>query len=313
MLRVLKPGMQSTLQGSPRVGQRHLGVPYSGPADPVSMALANRLVGNAPTDTALEIPLGDFTSEATKPCSVALTGTQGDLTRNGSPAPFHRTIQLKPGDILDLRPPPKGMRSYLAIRSGFVASAFLGSTSTYLPAGFGGFERRALQAGDELQAANDAVTSEELATPELLRFPIGDGFALRACPSAETHLLSEGAQGRLFGNLFKIGAQATRMGLTLEGRAIIPASDGMMKSAPVFPGTVQGPPSGQPIILLSDAQTTGGYPRIAHIIRADRHLLGQLRPGDFVRLGKTSPDDAVELYQKQAALFADWLDATSLE
>lgn len=87
----------------------------------------------------------------------------------------------------------------------------------------------------------------------------------------------------------------------------------MMKSAPVFPGTVQGPPSGQPIILLSDAQTTGGYPRIAHIIRADRHLLGQLRPGDLVRLEKTSPDDAVELYQKQAALFADWLDTTSLE
>lgn len=312
MLCVLKPGMQSTLQGNPRTGQRHLGVPYSGPADPVSMALANRLVGNTPTETALEITLGDFTVETMKPCSVALTGTQGDLTVNGSLQAFHRTLHLKPGDILDLRPPPMGMRSYLAIRSGFVASAFLESASTYLPAGFGGFEGRALKAGDKLQAVNDTVTTEELTTPEMLRFPIGDGFALRACPSAETHLLSEGAQVRLFGNLFKIGIQATRMGLTLEGQAIIPASDGMMKSAPVFPGTVQGPPSGQPIMLLSDAQTTGGYPRIAHIIRADRHLLGQLRPGDFVRLDKTSPDEALELYRKQAARFGNWVNTSEL-
>ncbi|MEL7032139.1 MAG: biotin-dependent carboxyltransferase family protein [Pseudomonadota bacterium] len=307
MLRIVKPGLQTTLQGASRKGYRHLGIPFSGPADALSMALANRLVDNAIDATCLEITYGGFEAEFERDCTIAVTGAGEQVLISADAAPLHQTVQIKAGDRVKIERPHSGTRSYLAIRSGFQARVQFGSTSTYMPAHLGGIEGRALQLDDVLRAISDPEFELEKQTPESLR-PFFDGrFALRATRSAETELLSGAACNSLFNSTFTVGRQATRMGIALEGHDLAPESDGMMESAPVFPGTIQCPPSGQPIVLLCDAQTTGGYPRIAHIARCDRHLLGQARPGDQIRLLHRTPVQAVEDYERKRALLDHWL------
>ena len=307
MLRILKAGLQSTLQGAPRLGHRHLGIPYAGPADPLSMALANRLVCNAREATCVEIMFGGFEAEIEDDCAVAVTGAADHLSVSGEERAPHSTWRLRRGDTVKIDPPQAGSRTYLAIHSGFKAEVLFGSESTYLPAAFGGYEGRALQAGDVLAANGAAAITKTLQTPEVLRPTFTHAFALRTCSSGESDLLAPEALSALFEETFTAGRQATRMGLSLEGHPLSVASDGKMKSAPVFPGTIQCPPSGTPIVLLCDAQTTGGYPRIASIARCDRHLLGQIRPGDQVRLLKRAAEAALTEYAEKQAILDGWL------
>lgn len=307
MLRIVKPGLQTTLQGASRKGCRHLGIPFSGPADALSMALANRLVDNALDATCLEITYGGFEAKIDRDCTIAVTGAGERVLISADAVPLHQTLQIKAGDRIEIERPRSGARSYLAIRSGFQARVQFDSPSTYLPAQLGGFEGRALRADDVLRSISYPQFELVKQTPESLR-PFFDGrFALRATRSAETELLSGAACKSLFNSTFTVGRQATRMGIALEGHDLSPESDGMMESAPVFPGTIQCPPSGQPIALLCDAQTTGGYPRIAHIARCDRHLLGQARPGDQIRLLHRTPAQAVKDYERKRALLNQWL------
>ena len=308
MLRIRKAGLQTTLQGKARIGQRHMGMPYAGPADPLSMALANRLVDNPADATCLEITYGGFEAKIEVACSMALAGAPSELSVSGKSHPFHTTLHLLPGDTLTLAPPIHGVRAYLAIHSGFEAAMQFGSSSTYLTAGIGGLEGRALRAGDVLRARGTAAFGATLETPETLRPVFTHQFALRATRTSETDLLTAHSERALFSEMFTIGRQTTRMGLALTGHTLSVESDGMMKSAPVFPGTVQCPPSGLPIVLSCDAQTTGGYPRIASIARCDRHLLGQMRPGDQVRLLHRAPDAALEDDQRKQSFFSDWLE-----
>ena len=309
MLRVIKPGLQTTLQGAPRRGHRHFGLPYAGPADTLSMALANRLVGNALDATTLEITYGGFEATVEASCSVAVTGALGELKVAGHRASTHTSLHVEAGDRIEVTPPQHGMRAYLAIRSGFAASEAFGSTSTYLPAALGGLDGRAVQAEDALRPLGNPRFESTLETPDSHRPQFGDAVALRACASAETDLLSRSDRARMFSETFTAGRQATRMGVSLTGHALAPNSDGTMKSAPVFPGTVQCPPSGEPVLLLCDAQTTGGYPRIASIARCDRHLLGQIRPGDLIQLLERTPESALNDYQDKQRLLNDWLVA----
>lgn len=307
MFAVTKPGLQTTLQAAPRIGFRHFGVPYSGPADPLSHALANRLVGNSLDTAALEITYGGFEAEIEENCTIAITGTYDQIKVSGRNVPAHTSLHLKAGDMIELFPVRRGLRTYLAVASGFQAEEIFGSVSTYLPAQFGGLEGRALAAGDRLLAIGRPSFDQTLETPTSHRPTISQAVALRACRSAETKLLSAADAEILFGETFIAGRQATRMGLSLTGKTLDPNSDGQMKSAPVFPGTIQCPPSGTPVVLLCDAQTTGGYPRIAHIARCDRHLLGQIRPGDQVRLLERSYEDAQRDDVEKRAFLDTWL------
>lgn len=309
MLVVTKPSLQTTLQGAPRIGHRHFGLPYAGPADPLSHALANRLVDNALTATALEITYGGFEAELAAPCSLAVTGAHGQILVSGQAVHAHTSLHLKTGDRLEIAPPEHGMRAYLAIHSGFQAETAFGSCSTYLPAQLGGLAGRALKAGDRLEPIGQAVASSLFQTPQALRPTFSSAVALRACGSAETDLLKARDRETLFSETFIAGRQATRMGVAMTGHTLAPNSDGQMKSAPVFPGMIQGPPSGIPVLLLCDAQTTGGYPRIASVARCDRHLLGQIRPGDHIQLLERRPEDALRDFARKQSLLSDWLEA----
>ena len=307
MLRILKPGLQTTLQGAPRLGWRHQGIPSAGPADCVSLALANRLVENAPDQTGVEITFGGFEAECGEACTVAVTGACSEIFISGKSARAHTTLQLKTGDVLDIPPHALGARTYLAIASGFQSDEAFGSTSTYLPARFGGLQGRALAKGDLVRPAGNGDLNAEHETPEHLRPVFTHHFALRACRARETELLDAPSRDKLFGAPFIAGRQGTRMGLSLTGHTLTLRSDGMMKSTPVFPGTVQCPPSGVPVALLCDAQTTGGYSRIASIARCDRHLLGQIRPGDSIMLLERSADSAAEDHAEKQDMLRRWL------
>ncbi|WP_370336072.1 biotin-dependent carboxyltransferase family protein [Parvularcula marina] len=304
---ISEPGIQTTIQAGARRGLRHKGVPISGPADEISAALVNRAAGNRPDAALLEITYGGFAAALDGPLTLAVGGAEADITVNGLKVSPWAPINIGRGRR-DIRigPATKGARVYLAVRGGLKADQFLGSCSTYLPAGFGGYQGRALKAGDELVIAGTDANAEPAAVPASLRPFISEGWSLPALPSAETDWLSSASRARLFGAPFLAGRQMSRMGIELVSDDPLEVREkGLPFSAPVFPGTVQCPGSGHPFILSADAQTTGGYPRIAQIIRADRHRLGQIRPGDQVTLTEVTDAQARKiLATKKAALAA---------
>ena len=309
-LEVINAGLQTTLQGSPRNGFRHKGVPTSGPADGFSHALANRLVGNALDAVALEITLFGASFRFTTDCHIALTGGEAEVHINGLVQQRHRTLIVRSGDSLKLGPILKGVRVYLAVAGGFAADPWLGSASTYLPAGLGGFGGRALKAKDTLTIGATSGTTEMLSTPVELNSNFGSSWVLRASAGPEADLLVGADRAEFFERTFTVSNRASRMGVALEGDSLQLSSDGRLPSAAVFPGTVQCTSSGQSFLLLADAQTTGGYPRIAQVIRVDSHLLAQLRPGDQVRFEQTSPEEAAAITKQKTERLRAWLGDT---
>lgn len=302
---ILKAGLQTTIQSVPRIGTRHLGVPSSGAADPLSLALANRLVGNDWRAPALEATLVAPTMRFNTDCAFALTGAPAKVTLNRKPVDFHETVFAVAGDELVIGGIEFGVRLYVAVAGGFAAEEILGSASTYLLAELGGYQGRALEEGDILPLSASEV--DRLQTPDGFIPPVSSSWALRACESFETAQLVGDARDRLFATNWTVGRRADRMGLQLDGAKLEVSSGGRMPSAPVFPGTVQCPESGTPYVLSVDAGTVGGYPRVAQIARLDRHLLGQLRPGDHVRFLLREPQAAIDELRQKIDYWRAWL------
>jgi biotin-dependent carboxylase-like uncharacterized protein len=302
---VIKPGLQTTLQSRPRSGLRHLGVPASGAADPLSLALANKLVGNEWDASAIEATLLGPTLRFETNCAFAIAGACAPIMLNGAKINAHESVLAHVGDELVIGAASGGARIYLAVAGGFEADDVLGSTSTNLQAGFGGLAGRALQVGDSLQVRGGVAGS--MRTPMGFRPPMSSAWALRACRSDETDLLDAAGLQALFATNWHVDRRANRMGLRLDGPRLDVSSDGRMPSAPVFPGTIQCPEDGAPYVLSVDAGTVGGYPRIAQIARLDRHMLGQLRPADHLRLLQREPDQAVEELEAKIDYWREWL------
>ncbi len=312
-LTVIKPGLQTTLQGAPFSGHRHLGMPAAGAADCLSLAMANHLVGNAPDALAIEITLDDAKFAVERPCGFALTGAAAFLRLNGEEKSMHELICAKPGDEIHVGAALQGCRSYLALTGNIEAQSVLGGRSTYLGAALGGLQGRALQVGDIVNRATaNAIGKTTLGTPDNLRPIISDRYIIRVTAGPEFANLTPDQQQFFFEEKHKVGRRANRMGLNLEAMALKPGNGAQMQSAAVFPGTIQCPPDGEPFLLGPDAQTTGGYPRIAQVIRADRHLIGQLRPNSTIQFVKTSNKRATEIYRQKLSLLMPWLGAVSL-
>lgn len=306
-LRITRPGLQATIQASPRTGLRHFGVPASGPADPLSMALANYLLGNPLLSAALEVTMTGIDLTFESDIAFAITGALSACALGGRPIEFHRPYQATAGDDLRLGAAQMGARAYIAVAGGLVVDEMLGSGSTYLPAELGGYQGRALEQGDCLQVRPPVQEMTIQATPEEYRALITGSWALRACDGIETGLLEEASRSALFDTNFAVGNRADRMGLQLQGKSLGVRSEGRLPSAPVFPGCVQCPEDGTPFLLSVDAQTTGGYPRVAQVARVDRHALGQIRAGDHVRLLRRTPEQATEELHEKLAYWRAWL------
>ncbi|MGH8657880.1 MAG: biotin-dependent carboxyltransferase family protein [Gammaproteobacteria bacterium] len=280
MIAVIRAGLLTTVQDLGRRGYRQLGVGQGGALDPLALTVGNRLVGNEANTAALEITVGSVVRLSFyRSASIALTGADVSADLDGERVWHGWRTPAREGQILTLAAPRSGMRAYLAIAGGIDVPPVLGSRSTDLNAGFGGLAGRALQDGDSLPLGS--------ATPPTgrqgLKLPEWDPF-VRAMPGPEYDGFKREAQQALWQTEWKVSAQSNRMGYRLLGPALTYANPGELLSHAVLPGTVQVPPNGQPIVLLADAQTTGGYPRIATVIEADLWKLAQVRLGATFRL-----------------------------
>lgn len=288
-------------------------MPAAGAADCLSLFLANRLVGNEPNEVALEITLtgASFISETTT--VIALTGAACEFSINESLQAHHQSIMVEKGDQVSIGPAKAGSRSYLAVSGKFDANLILGSQSTYQPASLGGFHGRALREGDSLPLSSPEHTSftDEI-TPHHFIPSIFDSIILRVTPGPEFSWLDSGSKIGLFEESWNASQRMNRMGTMLDGKTLQTKSMVSMQSAAAFPGTIQCPPDGLPFLLGPDAQTTGGYPRIAHVIKADRHLIGQLKPGSRIQLVNTTPEHATAIYREKLKLLQPWLGQVQL-
>lgn len=297
-IRVESPGLLTTVQDDGREGRRHLGVGQAGALDAWSHAVANVLVGNLPGAAALEVTLAGPRLRFEQAARIALCGDI-DARVDAIPVPAWRPMAVPGGATLSLGACRHGARAYLAVAGGIRVPDVLGSASTDLRGGFGGLAGRALAKGDVLHVQDDERTDALRIARWWIDPSPGIVFdastVVRVLPGCDAVSPEHG----LFVHEWRVAAASDRQGLRLEGPAMRPADPRERISEPVSPGTVQLPPHGQPIVLLADAQTHGGYPRIGHAIRADWPRLAQLRPGDALRFTPCTRDDALRAWRAQ--------------
>ena len=297
-LTVLAGGLQTSVQDPGRFGYRHLGVGVSGALDGYSLRVANALVGNPPSSSALEITLAGPRLRFDRAARIAITGAEIDAHVEGVAIPGWRTIDLPQGCELFLGACRRGARAYLAVAGGIAVPMIMGSASTDVRGGFGGHEGRSLATGDRLRLGSSSVT--QVVTPEIASWWLDPETDLDFSRAASIRILP----GRDFlradtpidAGSFQISPQSNRQGLRLHGPALNLVDTRERLSEPVAPGTIQLPPDGRPIVLLAEAQTIGGYPRIGQIATVDLPRLAQRRPGDPVRFAEIDLDAAQTRY-----------------
>jgi antagonist of KipI len=305
-IRVLQPGFLTTVQDLGRPGWAHLGVSASGAADPLSLRLGNRLAGNPPGAAGLEMTLVGGQFEFEDAALIALAGADFGPTLDGRPVPLWTSLPVRPGQILRLGPTRNGARCYLCVRGGLDVPTVLGSASTHLLTGLGGQEGRPLRPGDQLairpHPGPDIFRLRRL-EPRALPLLQPSGI-LRVTPGPQADRYSESVRHQFHRREYRVREDSDRMGLRLTGWPLVPIHtlDLVTEGAPL--GAVQVPRNGQPIILFVEHQTTGGYPKIANVVAADFHRLGQLRPRDEVRFEPVTLVRARTLLQEQETLLA---------
>ena len=282
-VRVNRPGLSTTVQDGGRWGYQHRGVSVAGAMDPVSYRLANRLVGNEEGSAVLEVTLAGPVLTFDTPTAFAVTGADFELRLDDAPVPGHARRLAPAGGRLTFGRRRAGARAYLAVRGGFDVAPVLGSRSTHLASGIGGLEGRALVAGDRLETgvARGPGTSVAADTAPLVDLPDG-GARVRVVAGPHHDLLEDAARRALRHARFTVSAQADRMGYRLEGERLAVRDAGSLVSSAVVAGAIQVPPDGQPIVLMADRQTVGGYPHVATIITADLPVVGQLSSADWI-------------------------------
>lgn len=281
-----KPGIQALIQDRGRVGYRHLGIPESGPMDIHSFELAQLLCGNNGQEALIEFALHGAIIEFEKATMIALTGGGATATINNKTIEYNLAHAVKEGDTLKLSPSEFGCRTYLAIQGGLKINAELGSCSTYTPAQIGGIEGRALKAGDRIEFAteiNNLIRKEnsliQINNPALEHNEI----AIRIHQGPEWKWFNNDMHSTLLKEVWRIGPQSNRMGYQLQGSSLLIKEKRELISTAVMPGIIQITSAGMPIVLGADAQTIGGYPRIAWVHTPDLSIIGQCRPGVFLR------------------------------
>lgn len=307
VLRVLAAGALTTVQDGGRAGHEEFGVPAGGALDEVSLRVANRLAGNGPTAAVLEVAGGGLAVLALDRVRLALAGADLEARVNAEPVPPGTQRVLQAGDRLVFGLPRSGLRAYLAVEGGVAVPQVLGSRSTCLAAGFGGLDGRALRAGDVIAAyPGRGLPPPAGEVPPGLRVSGGREATLRVTPGPQAGWLSRETWEAFLGQGYTVGPASDRMGLRLEGsRPVIPEPRELVSEG-VPAGAVQLPPSGQPILLLADRQTTGGYPKPAVVAAVDLPVAAQLLPGARVRFLSINPAAARRLLEERERLLASW-------
>jgi antagonist of KipI len=295
---VAKPGFFTTVQDLGRYGYAHIGISPAGGADPLSLRIANLLVGNNENAPALEMTLLGATLEFEESALVAIIGANCGCNLGPDPVPCNTAIEVPAGGVLQCGSMRDGARSYLAVQGGFDVPLVMGSASTFVAAHFGGLQGRRLQKGDMLRVCqHDALRSRSLrpgALDSLHRLA-----PLRVTQGAQQDWFAPEAFEKLFAGTYVVSEQSDRSGLRLMGERLQPREQSQLLTAGIPLGAIQVPLDGQPIILLVDQQTTGGYPKVANVIAADMHRVGQLRPRDEVQFAEVPVAEAIQALREQ--------------
>jgi len=315
---VLAPGLLTTVQDGGRRGCANLGVGTAGAMDSVALRLANILVGNVENAQALEITLRGPRLRFDADTLIALTGAPLDAGCGGEAVPMWRPVRLRAGAELALGHLRNGARAYLAVAGGVGVKPQLASCSVDLNGGIGGC---ALAAGDvlpgpaepkslcaslrdELDAGGAAIAAAKWSLDPAPWFEHASAEPIRVTPGQHFSELDTASQQALLGTAFRIGTDSNRVGYRLAGAQLHVRKPLELVSAGVVPGTLQLPPGGAPIVLMAEAPTTGGYPRIAHVITIDLPRLAQRRPGDNVRFTQISLGEAQTRYLERERAIA---------
>ncbi len=311
-LRVLDPGLHTTVQDLGRIGYQALGVPVSGALDGFALRLGNALVDNPPEKAALEILYsGPALEVAADSVRVAVAGIGAAMALEGERGhivPAWQSASLLRGDVFRIILGAASMCAYLVVEGGIAVPSVLGSASTYLRAGLGGFEGRALRRGDLVPVAG-AHASER--AERHLPAPLATGDRpIRVILGPQRECFTEEAVAALLDAEFRVSTSADRMGMRLDGPMLHHRDGWDIVSDAIATGAIQVPGSGQPILLLADHQTTGGYPKIATVISADLPVVGRRRPGDKLRFEAVTVAEAEQLArdeeQRLTALIASF-------
>ena len=307
-LKVLAPGLHTTVQDLGRSGYQAIGVPVSGALDGFSLRLANALLGNPPGTPALEVLLSGPTLEVSaREVRVALVGAGASLAI-GADKPqvlaAGQSVRLAHGEVFEVIVGGQCACCYLAVEGGLAVPPVLGSASTYVRAGIGGFNGRTLQHGDFVPlAVARPADRDELRLPSPLP-PTADQ-PIRVVLGPQQECFAEEAIALLLGAEFRISQSADRMGMRLDGPLLRHRGGWDIVSDAIATGAIQVPGSGQPILLLADHQTTGGYPKIATVVSADLPVVGRRRPGDTLRFVAVTVEAAEELCRAAERQFAE--------
>jgi antagonist of KipI len=294
---VVRAGMLTTVQDLGRWGHQASGVPVAGPMDAYSHRLANQLVGNVPEAAALEITLVGPELHFDGHALCAVCGAVFELTAGGRPVPMDRAFEIGRGERLTFGARAAGARATLAVRGGIDVAPMLGSRATSLVSAMGPFGGRALAAGDVLPVGYAPAWQPATAAAPALRLPAG-GAHLRVILGPHHERFTDEARDLFATGRFTVTTRSNRMGYRLSGPALPHGPDGDILSDATPIGSVQVPKSGEPILLMADRQTTGGYPKIGTVIAADLPLAGQLAPGDWISFTPCSRREALEALQR---------------
>jgi antagonist of KipI len=298
-IEVLEPGLLTTVQDLGREGFGPMGVSPSGAADAVSLRLGNRLLANPGGAAALEMTLLGGAFRFPQGAVIALSGSDFGASLDGAPVILWESIQVRPGQLLRLGPTRSGARCYLCVQGGIAVEPFLGSASTHILSGLGGFAGRALRRGDVLGIGPAAEPFRKRCADVRAVESLSPRKALRVTAGPQSDWFSESSQLVFYTGSYRVAEESNRMGLRLEGNPVAPNPGREMITEGVSLGAIQVPAAGQPIILFVEQQTTGGYPKIANVISADFHSLGQLRPRDEIRFEQVTFETAHSLLQEQ--------------
>ena len=291
MIEIVATPPLNTIQDLGRFGARHHGVGCSGAMDAVALVAANALLGNLDDAAAIEIQTFPFVVRFLNDTSFALTGADAQARLDAAAVPPWWTTTARAGQTLTLAPPRVGARAYLALAGGVDAPLVLGSRSTHLRSGFGGLDGRALRAGDVLRALPGGARRKRafgLVPPQIVDPPAAceddpRALPLRVVRAGDHDLFPTEMRQRFWRTSWRISHHSDRAGYRLSGPPLSLPAPVELRSYGLLSGIIQVPPSGEPIIQLADANTAGGYPKIAAVIDADLWRLAQARPGSFIR------------------------------
>ena len=303
MIHILDPGPLTTVQDLGRSGQLRNGIPQSGALDRLALIAANRLVGNRDDAAGLECTLLGPSFEADTACAIAVTGAESRVTVNGIDAPRWATVVLNAGDVVKIGTARSGLRSYVAFSGGIDVPLLVGSRSTYVRGAFGGHEGRALRRGDRLRTFG-AAPPVPYELPRDMIPDYRDEPVLRVVLGPQEDRFSERGIASFLGSVYRLLPQSDRMGARLQGNQIEHTQGHDIISDGTALGSVQVPGDGQPIVLLVDRQSTGGYTKIATVCSFDIGRVGQLRPGQNLRFAAVKVDEAHRLLREADAALA---------